>query len=115
MATLTLLTPVQTAGTLIGEEIAAVARTDQFINDGNTLLFVRNGSGADTPNIVMALGGRAGGLTINAFNFTIAPGVTKIVGPFEPRYYNDSNGYAQIAYSSVADLFVRAIRVVGPG
>ena len=43
---------------------------------------------------------------------TLAPvGTMKVIGPFEPRYWNDANGYIQITYDAVTDLKVRAIRV----
>jgi len=53
------------------------------------------------------------GMTIENIAFTLAPSAMKVIGPFEPRYWNDANGYIQITYDAVTDLFVRAIRVTG--
>ena len=112
MAVLTILTPVPTAGALIGEE-ACAALGDQVANDGRTLLFFRNGNGATTYNLTLATGAKVAGLTIEYVTFTLAPGVTKVIGPFEPRYWNDAYGDLQIRYDAVVDLFVRAVRVTG--
>ena len=73
--TITILTPVPTAGALIAEE----ACTELGEN----------------------------------ITFTLAPAAMKVIGPFEPRYWNDANGYIQITYDAVTDLVLRAIRVTG--
>ena len=60
----------------------------------------------------MASGATVAGLAIENIAFTLAPvGTMKVIGPFEPRYWNDANGYIQITYDAVTDLKVRAIRV----
>ena len=110
MATLTTLTPVPTAGALITEE-ACAALGDQMVNDGRTLLYFRNANGGTTYNITLATGATVAGMAIADIAFTLAPAVMKIIGPFEPRYWNDANGYIQITYDAVTDLKVRAIRV----
>ena len=110
--TITTLTPVPTAGALIAEE-ACTALGDQMVNDGRTFLYFRNANGAATYTITLATGATVAGMTIENIVFTLAPTVMKIIGPFEPRYWNDANGYIQITYDAVVDLFVRAIRVTG--
>ena len=110
--TLTILTPVPTAGALIAEE-ACTELGDQVANDGRTLLYFRNGNGATTYNITLATGATVAGMAIDNIAFTLAPGVMKVIGPFEPRYWNDANGYIQITYDAVTDLVLRAIRVTG--
>ena len=110
--TLTILTPVPTAGALIAEE-ACTALGDQVANDGRTLLYFRNGNGATNYDITLATGATVAGMTIENITFTLAPAAMKVIGPFEPRYWNDANGYIQITYDAVVDLFVRAIRVTG--
>ena len=111
MATLTTLTPTPTAGALIAEE-ACAALGDQVVNDGRTLLYFRNAHAATTYNITLTSGATVAGLAIENIAFTLAPvGTMKVIGPFEPRYWNDANGYIQITYDAVTDLKVRAIRV----
>jgi hypothetical protein len=41
----------------------------------------------------------------------VAQNEEKLIGPFDPRYFNDSNGFVQITYSSEVDVTVRPIQV----
>jgi hypothetical protein len=84
----------------------AAAAGDSFSNNGKTMVRVNNGSGAsitvtfDDPNSALA------GAT--AFNpdvgVTVVNGQARIIGPFLPARFNDSNGRVQIAWSATASI-----------
>lgn len=110
MATLTLKTPVQTAATDLAPENCA-AGGDQVLNDGKTFLYFKN-TNAATRTVTLATGGSIGGLAIADLAITVAQNEEKIIGPFDPRLWNDANGYIQLTYSGVATLLtVSAIQL----
>lgn len=108
MATLTRNQPALTAAVL-GATAAANAG-DQFLNDGRQLLYVKNVNAA-TRTITIATGATILGLAIGDVSFTVVQNAEKIVGPFDPRWFNDSSGYVQVTYSSETDVTVAVISV----
>lgn len=107
MATLTSVKPTF-AGVLLGAA-AAAGGGDKFLNDGNVLLYVKNGGGGSI-NVTVAAPGTPGGLTITAPVVAVAAGAEKILGPFDPKYFNDSSGYVNLTYSSVTTVTVAVIQ-----
>lgn len=79
---------------------------DSFNNNGKTMVRVSNGGGApitvtfDDPNSSLA------GAT--AFNpdvgVSVTNGTAKIIGPFLPARFNDSNGRVQLAFSATTSV-----------
>lgn len=106
MATLTLKTPVGSAATDLSPENCA-AGGDQFLNDGKTFLYFKN-TNAATRTVTIATGGSIGGLAIADVAITVAQNEEKVIGPFDPRLFNDANGYIQLTYSGVATLLTVA-------
>jgi len=91
----------------------AAAGGDQFLNDGRTILYFKN-TNATTRTVTIATAGTIGGLAIANVDVAVAENEVRIVGPFEPRIYNDASGYVQLTYTGVATLLtVAAIRVAG--
>lgn len=110
MATLTLKTPTAIAFTDLAPENCAVGG-DQVLNDGKTILYFKN-TNAATRTVTLATGGTIGGLAIADVAVTVAQNEERIIGPFDPRLFNDANGYIQLTYSAVATLLtVAAIRL----
>ncbi len=117
MATLTIFTPTATTvGAGAGDVLTpanAAAGGDQFLNDGRTVLYFKN-TNATTRTITIATAGTIGGLAIADVTVAVAENEVRLVGPFEPRIYNDASGYVQLTYTAVATLLtVAAIRVAG--
>lgn len=82
---------------------AALGASDtgfDFLNDGTTIIMVENGSGGSVNAVVDAQS--VDGLAITDLTIAIGAGVTKAIGPFKPRYFNDSNGKVLVTISSPA-------------
>jgi hypothetical protein len=110
MATLTLKTPTGGVLTNLAPENCA-AGGDQFLNDGKTIIYLKN-TNATTRTVTVATGGTAGGLAIADVAIAVVQNAEVIVGPFDPRIFNDANGYIQLTYTGVATLLtVAAVKI----
>jgi hypothetical protein len=106
MATLTAIVPT-VAGVSLGSA-AAAGGGDKFLNTGNELLYIKNGGGS---TITLTLDAQTvSGLTITDPTVSVAAGAEKIVGPFDPRYFCDANGYLNLSYSAVTSVTVAVIQ-----
>lgn len=79
---------------------------DQFANDGRVLCHFKNTSGgAITVTFVAQVACNRG--TIHSTTLVV-PATTgdKMIGPFDPQIFNDSNGMLQMTYSGVTNLTV---------
>lgn len=84
----------------------AAAAGDSFSNNGKVMVRVANAGASpvtvtfDDPNSALA------GAT--AFNpdvgVTVPNGAQRIIGPFPPNRFNDSNGRVQMAWSATASM-----------
>lgn len=110
MATLTLNT-VAITGT---DEtlVAAAVGGDAIPNDaGKSYLIVNNGSGSSITVTIDAVNTNAPtGLTFTDPTVTVAAGVRKIIGPFSPSYFNDTNNRVNVTYSAVTTVTVGAFK-----
>lgn len=109
MATLTVLTASPSSGQALGAA-AVAAGGDQFLNDGDIILYFKN-TNASSRTVTVATGGTIGGLAIADVTVALAQNEEKVVGPFDPRIFNDSSGYVQLTYTAATDVTVAAIRV----
>lgn len=83
---------------------AALGASDtafEFANDGATLLFVENGS-AGTITVTVDVPNLVDGLTITDPTVSITAGASKCIGPFKPRYFNNSSGLVTATINSPA-------------
>lgn len=89
---------------------AAAGGGDSWPNTGREYLEVRNGGVGSIDVTIAAQAGACGtyGVTNAAHDLVVAvgAGVTKRIGPIDPKAYNDSNQRAQITYSGVTDVTV---------
>lgn len=108
MATLTVLVPALSDQDLAPESCAGGG--DQFLNDGRTILYFKNTNASDR-TITIVTSGTVIGLAIADVTLTISQNEEKAIGPLDPRYFNDGNGYVQLTYDAVTNLTVKAIRV----
>lgn len=105
------LTPQVIVKTGLTASLAAAAGGgDSWQNTGREFLRVANGGGGSINVTLAAQGGACQpyGVTNVAHDIVVAvgAGVTKDIGPIDPRGYNDSNGRAQITYSGVTAVTV---------
>lgn len=108
MATLAVQQPTNAGATLT---FAAVAASDVFANDGDTVAIVNNGSGGNI-TLTATAAGTPGGLTItDVTTANIANGAVGIMGPFDPTYFNNSSGQVTLAASSTSSVTVAIVRV----
>lgn len=84
---------------------AANAGGDDFVNDGRTILLVKNASGGSI-NVTVASGQQVDGLDIEDPVVAVAAGATQRIGPFRKTYYNDGDGKVSLTYSDVTSLTV---------
>ena len=111
--TIATLTPSEVSISGLLENPTALGATDtgfNFVNDGSTLLLVENGSGSA---VTVTLDAQTyGGLSLVDPTVSIAAGATKIIGPFKPSLFNDSNGKVTATISTAATTVKgQAIRV----
>lgn len=113
---LTLKTVSETGMALAANEAACSVGGDSVVNDGNTLLVVKNGdSGPHTVTITPAkTTTQADGLgTLTKANVAVvvAAGDVAVIGPFPAAMYNDATGKIAITYDAVTSMEIMAVRV----
>lgn len=90
--------------------VAASAGGDTIANTGDVMLQVTNG---DAAQITVTATGQSkcsqGFLHDEAIN--VAAGATVIIGPFDPKRFNNENAKVEIGYSAVTNVTVAAIRL----
>lgn len=107
------LTPQQIGRTGLAPSYVSAdgANQNAFLNDGRTFLHVKNGGGSsitvtiDTPitvDGVLAVGNLAVGVT---------NGQERIIGPFPPNIYNQTDGKVYVDWSAVTSVTVAAFRL----
>jgi hypothetical protein len=107
MAALTVLTP-----TISGAPIAVASAAgggDTFVNNGETLFYVANGSGGSITVTFATAGVTNQGIAIADVAVAVGAGETKLIGPFDPSVFNDSQGRVAVTYSGVTSLTVKPI------
>ena len=109
MATLTV--QELTTANLTAAYSAVEAGGDEFINDGNTFLHIRNTAGASiTVTVASKISPVPKGLAQANITITLGGTVDVFSGFFSPEAYNDSSGMVQLTYSAT-QLTIAAISV----
>lgn len=109
MARVTLaVQPVSRAG-LEPAYAAAEADGNAFLNDGRTMLHVKNGATnvVATLQIPRTLDGQA----VADPTVTVPATEERMIGPFPPGVYNQTDGALYVDYDDVANVTVAAIRL----
>lgn len=109
MATLTITSPSVNSAVSLGA--VAAGTSDQFLNDGRILLYVKNTNASSRTITVVTGGVVAGSIAIADVTFSVAQNEEKVIGPFPPRYFNNGNGYVVVSYSATAGVTVAAIKL----
>ena len=109
MATLTIQTLVQTG--ITPSYASAAGGGDEFANDGNTMLHLKNGSGGTIVVTVNSLVACNQGSDHNSVT-SISAGAEAMVGPFDITRFNDtSTARAAVTYDGVTSLTIGVFKV----
>ena len=83
---------------------------DSFLNDGDTVLYVKNDDSAEhTVTLEIQKSVDFGSLTNPTV--TVPAGEERIIGPFNREWFNDSDKYAHVSYDAVTSVTVAALKV----
>lgn len=106
------LLPTQTPNTNGAVTVyTAAALTNTFVNNGRTLLLVKNGSGSSINATVITQIADIDGNVVPDKVIAIAAGAEKLIGPFPPGIYNDTTGVAEVDISVVTSITIACIQV----
>jgi len=98
---------------------AAAGGGDTFANDGDALLYVKNGGGGSVTVTITAqavsltVPGRGAMTKANAGG-AVAAGADRVFGPFPPASFNNASGQVAVTYSGVTSVTVAALRLRQP-
>jgi hypothetical protein len=108
----TALTPQDVARTGIVHTFAAVdaANGNKFTNDGRCCLYVKNG-GVGSIDVTIDTPGTVDGNAVANLVVAVGAGVNKLIGPFPPGIYNQSDGNVNVDYSGGTSVTAAVIRV----
>lgn len=90
--------------------VAAAAGGDTPANDGQTLVHVKNG-GASSVNVTINSVEKCNHGFDHDVIVAVPAGSERIIGPFEPKRFNNENGRLNITYSAVTSVTVAAFRM----
>ena len=91
----------------------AVASSDEFPNDGNTIIHVKNGGGSpDTVAIDSLLACNQG--SDHNGGSSVTNGSEKVFGPFNMTRFNNTNGRVTITHSFTTSVTCAVIRLPQP-
>lgn len=99
-----------TAAGLTPTYVAASAGGDSFVNDGRTVLHVKNGDTvAHTVTIVSAKTCNQG--FQHNIQVTVGAGSDKMIGPFPTDRFNNDSGQVSVTYDGVTSVTVAALQI----
>lgn len=98
MATALTVQPIVIAG-ITPTYAVADATGNLFLNDGDTYLEVINSSGANTYTLTFTTPATYGGVAVTEITATVGTSVTRKIGPFSPKVYNNSAAQVSVTYS----------------
>lgn len=99
-----------------GVDLAGVAANvggDTFVNSGQEVLVIKNGSGAGI-TLTVVTPATVDGLAVADLTASIGAGATRMIGPFPPGTYNDTlanGGIVSLTYSAVTSVAVAVVKV----
>lgn len=103
----------QIVRTGLASALAAVDQPNgnQFANDGMSFLYVKNGSGSPI-TVTVGTPGNVDGLAIADLTVSV-PATTgeRMIGPFPPGIYNQSDGNVYVDYSSGTSVTAGVFRL----
>lgn len=109
MALLT-ATPITRSG-ITPALAAAGAGGDSWANSGKEFIEVNNAGGAPI-TVSIAIQGTVDGVAVPARTVVVTNATRRFIGPFQPGFYNDTNGQIQLTYSGVTSVTVGVFQVI---
>ena len=107
MATLTSLGTVSVTGVKYTGLVAAAAAGDDFVNEGNSLLIIKNSSvGDDRTLTIHSVQVCDTGLLEHDQTVTVTAASTFLFYAFNPKRWNSATQKVSLTYSSEADLTI---------
>lgn len=88
----------------------AVASSDNFVNDGRTVLHVTNGSGGSL-TVTIVTPNTSDGLAVADRTVTIPNGEERVIGPFPRTVYNDGDGKVTVQFSATTSVTCQVLSV----
>lgn len=86
---------------------------DTFINDGNTFLYVKNGSGGAL-TVTVGTPATPSGLTLSDTAVSVGAGSEKCFKPAPPQYTQPGAATTAITYSGVTSLTIAVVKFTPP-
>ncbi|MBT2696345.1 hypothetical protein J7E79_02700 [Bacillus sp. ISL-40] len=90
--------------------VAASGAGDAFRNDGKSFLHIKNGGGSSITVTIDSVEKCNQGFD-HDLTATITAGQDRILGPFEAKRFNDTDGKLKVSYSAVTTVTVAAFRL----
>lgn len=81
---------------------AVAAGGDQFLNDNNSYVQIKNSSGSNSYTVTIDTPVTFGGATVSNPSVAIGTNGDKMFGPFPQSAFNDSAGYVVLTYTGSA-------------
>src|SRR4051812_29207661 len=107
MATLAVATPTIAGATFT--PASAAGGGDVFPNNGKTFLYVKNGDSGSHTVTITPQNTLGAGYTISPIAVAVGAGAEKLIGPFDPQYFNNSSGQAVVTYDGVTSVTVKPV------
>lgn len=89
---------------------AAHVDGNKFANDGRMFLHVKNGAGAPI-TVTIQTPGTVDGLAVAEQIVTVTNAEERMIGPFPPNIYNQSDGMVYVDFSSVTTITAAVLRM----
>jgi len=89
---------------------AAQVDGNKFSNDGRMFLHVKNGA-ASPITVTIQTPGTVDGLAVAEQIVTVTNAEERMIGPFPPNIYNQSDGMVYVDYSSVTTITAAVLRL----
>lgn len=87
-----------------------LANGNQFANDGMCFLYVKNAGGSPI-NVTVDTPGSVDGLAISNLVVAVPNAGERMIGPFPPGIYNQSDGNVYVDWSSVTSVTAGVFRL----
>ena len=82
----------------------------KFRNDGRLFLYVTNGGGSDC-DVTISTPGSEGGNAIADRVVVVTAGEDRMIGPFQPRLFNDPDGDIDVTFSFITSVTVAGLHL----
>lgn len=91
--------------------VAADAGGDEFDNNGNMLLLVKNGDASDKNVTINSQKNCNFGFDHDSGPHTVPAGEERTIGPFNSARFNNSSGRVEVSYDDVTSVTVAVIEL----